>query len=555
RGRCLDRCGVREVATEWTGPAQGVRLLALAVALAAFPGCAIRRTAGSPPAARALAHPEDTRLGRQAAAQTQTHPGQTGVCLLDSNLKAFQARVELADAAQKTLDVQSYIIWGDHTGRMLAGRILAAADRGVRVRILVDDVQMVWRDSWITRLDAHPNIELRVFNPFLGTRTFALLVLWDFLEAGRLSRRMHNKMFAADNAVAIMGGRNIGDEYFAARADLNFEDLDVLVIGPAVPELSRSFDDFWNSEWAYPVGDWKSEKEKAKDIRKARQGVETQRPQDSQSFFAEALAQEELLPPLLGGQLPWDWADARVVYDRPKKITGGSGREGGIRVVPEVWSLVESVQDELIVISPYFVPGAQGMALFRKLRQRGVRIRILTNSLGSTDTAVAQTGYARYRAALLREGIELYELRPTAMSRLLDRRWLRRHATRPQTSLHAKAYIFDRKTVFVGSMNLDQRAHYLNTELGLIIHSPAVAGKIAGMFEESILPQHSYRMALGRSQPGGSPKHAADPVGEWPVWVTEEKGRIIHHAHEPNVSLLRKVWTSFLQLLPLEGQL
>jgi cardiolipin synthase C len=414
---------------------------------------------------------------------------------------------------------------------------------------------VVWRDSWITRLDAHPNIELRVFNPFLGTRAFSLLVLWDFLESGRLTRRMHNKLFVADNSVAIMGGRNIGDEYFAARPDLNFEDLDVLAMGPAVQELSRSFDLFWNNEWAYPLEKWKSQKELVKDIRKARQGVERPPKQAQDPFFGETLGQGGILSRILNDELALDWAGARVVYDLPAKITTSNRKDPAIHVVPEVWSLVENVRRELIVISPYFVPGEKGLALFRKLRQRGVRIRILTNSLGSTDAAIAQTGYSRYRKALLREGIELYELKPSAMSRTRDRRWFRRHATRPQTSLHAKAFIFDRQTLFVGSMNLDHRAHYLNTELGLIIDSPSLADKTAGLFEESIQPQHSYRMALAPFPRTASPKLASEPVREWAVWVSEEQGREIRHSHEPRVSFCRRLKLGFLKLLPLESQL
>jgi cardiolipin synthase C len=528
---------------------------ALLLALAVLPGCAFRRSGCVAQPSYALSHPETTPLGSQVAAKAALHPGQSALHVLDSNREALQARVQLADAAQKTLDVQAYIIWGDHTGRLLAERILNAADRGVRVRILVDDVNLVWKDSWVTRLDAHPNIDLRVFNPFLGTRTSALLVLLDAVESGRLTRRMHNKLVVADNAVAIMGGRNIGDEYFAARADVNFEDLDVLVAGPAVQDLSRSFDEFWNNEWAYPVEAWRSEKGKTKDMRKARQAVETRRAEDTTSPFGEALAQGEVLPRLLDDPRRLEWAKARVVYDRPNKINGGSEEDGGIHVIPEAWSLVENVQHELIVISPYFVPGEAGVALFRKLRQRGVRIRILTNSLGSTDAAIAHTGYARYRRTLIHDGIELYELKPSAMSRPLDRRWFRRHATRPQTSLHAKAFVFDRQTVFVGSMNLDNRAHYLNTELALIIDSPQVAETMVGLFEESIQPQHSYRMALAPFHVLPSPKHADDPVRQWPVWMTEEKGQPVRYSHEPHASLCRKLSAGFLTLLPLEGQL
>jgi cardiolipin synthase C len=538
---------------------QGARCLrqagTLCLLLAALAGCVSRRTVLPATVSEALSRPEQTRLGAQVAAQAGLHPGLSGVYVLDANIEAFQARAQLADAAQKTLDVQSHIILGDTTGRLLAQRILAAADRGVRVRILADDISLVFRDSWITRLDAHPNIQMRVFNPFLGARTSWFLILRDVAEAGRLTRRMHNKLFAADNAVAIMGGRNIGDEYYAARADLNFEDLDVLVAGPVVRDLSRSFDEYWNSEWAYPVRDWKSEREQDNDLQKIRKAARPGPVTPTQRLFSDVLARADLLERLDGGQLRLDWAKARVIYDRPDKVSGGTAQDSGIKVIPEIWSLIEDVRDELIVISPYFVPGEEGTALLCKLRRRGVRVRILTNSLGSTDTGLAQTGYTPYRRALLHEGIEIHELKPSAMSRPLDRRWLRRHATRPQSSLHAKAYVFDRKTVFVGSMNLDNRARYLNTELGLILDSPAVAGRIAALFEESALPQHSYRMALQPFLVLHSPRHVGEPVQEWPVWITEEMGRAVRYDHEPHVSVCRRLGTGFLALLPLESQL
>lgn len=518
-------------------------------------GCALHHRRPMVQPSHALTNQFTTTLGQRTQRAAARHPGLTGLRLLDSNLEALVARVEMAEAAENTLDLQSYIIWGDASGRLLAGRILEAADRGVRVRVLVDDINIVWKDSWITRLDAHPRIEVRVFNPFLGRRTSWLLVLRDLVEAGRLTRRMHNKLFVADNAVAIMGGRNIGDEYFAARPDRNFEDLDVIVVGAGVSDLSRSFDAYWNSSWAFPLAHWKSEREQNRDIRKLRAGVSGDPERPLPEAFQEALEQMRLLDDLLNDGTELNWGRARVVYDRPQKISGGDANGSGIQVLPEVWDLVAAVQEELIIISPYFVPGQRGADLLRALRQRGVRIRILTNSLGSTDVSLAQTGYYRYRRRLLEAGVELYELRPTAMSRLADQRWFRRHATRPQTSLHAKAFVFDRQRILVGSMNFDQRAHYLNTELGLVIEQPEAASRLAALFEESIQPRHSYRMELRTFERVTSPKLADQPGGRWPVWIAELEGREVSFSQEPDVSVLRKIWAGLLGLLPLEGQL
>jgi putative cardiolipin synthase len=521
--------------------------------LLACAGCLGRYTAAPDRASFALSHSQPTRLGEATVAQTRQHPGESGVFVLDSNVEGFQARAQLVDQAQKTLDVQTYIFWGDLTGRLLAERILNAADRGVRVRILVDDLNVAWKDEWVTRLDAYTNVEVRVFNPFLGIHTAWPLVLWDMTQTGRLSRRMHNKMFVADNAVAIAGGRNIGDQYFAQRDDFNFQDLDVMVIGPSVQELSGIFDEYWNSKWACPVEAWREKGKNAKDARQEVGPPPTGLPPD---FPVTSSDTADMLQQLLKGTLPLDWSPIRVVYDEPKKMNGKTGPESGIRVLPDVWSLLGEVRDDLIVISPYFVPGEEGVACFRELRRRGVRIRILTNSLGSTDLALAQTGYARYRRQLLDEGVEIYELKPSALGRPKDRRRSRHHASHPQAGLHTKAFILDRKTALVGSMNLDKRAYYLNTELGLVIESPEVARKLAGLFEESTQPGFCYRMGLVTVPATGSPKmKELWPAYKWPVWTTEEQGRTVSYSRQPDSTLWRNFLYGFLMLLPMEGEL
>jgi putative cardiolipin synthase len=529
--------------------------LGVGVVLAALSGCTSARTGVAPAPVPPAARTGETRLEQRIRTQGAAHEGASGFYVLDSNLDAFLARAELAAAAERTLDVQSYIIRGDVTGRLLAERLLDAADRGVRVRLLVDDVSVMWKDSSIVRLDAHPNIDVRVFNPFIGLRTSWTLILYDFLHAGQLSRRMHNKMFAVDNALAIVGGRNIGDEYFAGREDVAFMDLDVLVAGPAVRDLTASFEDYWNSEWAYPVTDFKSKSERAKerDMRKVRRDIQAHFAKDERTDFADAMRQADLLPRLLAGKLTLDWAKARVVYDRPIKVSGEFTGRDVIKVSPRVWELAEEVKDELIVISPYFVPGEQGVKLFEALRKRGVRVRLLTNSLRSTDVTLAHTGYARYRRSLLQAGVELYELRPSALSGHRDWRLLHRRAL--AASLHTKAFIFDRRQVFVGSMNLDNRAHYLNTELGLVIDSPEVAQKIARLFEETIQPKNSYQLGLECFPVYASPKQGGTVQREWPVWFTEQKGQPVRYTHEPHANLWLQFWSNLLMILPLEGQL
>ena len=497
----------------------------------------------------------ETQIEKVVQAQAAEQDGKSGFYVLDSNLEAFLARADLVSSARRTLDVQSYIIRGDVTGRLLVERLFDAADRGVRVRVLVDDVSVMWKDSSIAWLDSYPNIDVRVFNPFIGLRTSWALVLYDFIHAGRLTRRMHNKMFAVDNSVAIVGGRNIGDEYFAARDDVAFMDLDVLVAGPAVRDLTTSFDEYWNSEWAYPVAEFrnKSERAQGRDLRKLRVKIQSHMAQDERTDFAEAMRKSDLLERLLAGKLPLDWAKARVIYDRPTKIDGNPSLGNPIKVSPRVWELAQGVQDELIVFSPYFVPGEDGVALFAELRKRGVRVRLLTNSLRSTDVTLAHTGYARYRQALLRAGVELYELKPSALNGHKDWKLLQRRAM--AASLHTKAFVFDRRKVLVGSMNLDNRAYYLNTELGLVIDSPEVSRKIVRLFEDSVQRKNSYELGLETFTISGSPKQGGVQACERPVWQTEEKGRPVRFTHEPHASLWLQFWSNMLMMLPLEGQL
>lgn len=524
----------------------------LVIALA---GCTFARNGGRPMPPSPPLRAGETQIEKVVQAQAAEQDGKSGFYVLDSNLEAFLARADLVSSARRTLDVQSYIIRGDVTGRLLVERLFDAADRGVRVRVLVDDVSVMWKDSSIAWLDSYPNIDVRVFNPFIGLRTSWALVLYDFIHAGRLTRRMHNKMFAVDNSVAIVGGRNIGDEYFAARDDVAFMDLDVLVAGPAVRDLTTSFDEYWNSEWAYPVAEFrnKSERAQGRDLRKLRVKIQSHMAQDERTDFAEAMRKSDLLERLLSGKLPLDWAKARVIYDRPTKIDGNPSLGNPIKVSPRVWELAQGVQDELIVFSPYFVPGEDGVALFAALRKRGVRVRLLTNSLRSTDVTLAHTGYARYRQALLRAGVELYELKPSALNGHKDWKLLQRRAM--AASLHTKAFVFDRRKVLVGSMNLDNRAYYLNTELGLVIDSPEVSRKIVRLFEDSVQRKNSYELGLETFTISGSPKQGGVQACERPVWQTEEKGRPVRFTHEPHASLWLQFWSNMLMMLPLEGQL
>jgi cardiolipin synthase C len=426
----------------------------------------------------ALRDPETTSLGHIIAAETGGK-NLSGFRLLTSGEEALGDLIALADHAERTLDIQYYIIQQDDSARILLHHVRLAADRGVRVRVLVDDLNTAGEDRRFMHLSEHVNVEVRVFNPFPGGRhntwTRVLASANDF---GRINHRMHNKLFVADNALAITGGRNIGDQYFTRDQHNNFIDLDVVAAGAIVPELSASFDAFWNSKFAYPIASV------AEPV-----NAETASPPPSDG--GEAGSVNWLEGELRSGKVQLTWVPATVLADRPAKIASETSPDEEVTIANNIGALMRSAKQELIVISPYFVPGQDGVALFAKLVGEGVHIRILTNSLASTDSPLVHNGYSHYRVALLKLGVELSEVRPE-----LGQKRARFHPFRSSTaSLHAKALVIDQKTVFIGSMNMDARSAYTNSELGLVIRSAEIARQVTSLLDD-ISADGSYRLQL-----------------------------------------------------------
>src|SRR6202795_2798727 len=395
----------------------------------------------------ALPDPQTTALGRLVVAE-QGNKNLSGIRLLTSGEEALGDLIALADHAERTLDIQYYIIHQDDSARILLQHVRLAADRGVRVRVLVDDLNTAGEDRRFMHLGAHANVEVRVFNPFPGGRS----ATWTRLLASvndipRINHRMHNKLFVADNALAITGGRNIGDEYFTRDQHYNFIDLDVVAAGAIVRELSASFDAFWNSKYAYPIASVA-----------APVGAERASPQHPDSVTS--LSSNWLGGELDSGRIQLTWVPATVLADRPAKIASETSPDEEVTIANNLAALMRSAKQELIVISPYFVPGKDGVALFARLVDQGVHIRILTNSLASTDSPLVHNGYSRYRVELLKLGIELSEVRPK-----LGQKRARFHPFRgSNASLHAKALVIDQRTVFIGSMNMDARSARFNSE-------------------------------------------------------------------------------------------
>jgi putative cardiolipin synthase len=449
---------------------------------------------------QALANPATTTLGR-IAAHSNPNRNLSGIRVLTSGDEAFASLIALADRAERTLDIQYYLIHQDESARLLLQHVRLAADRGVRVRLLVDDLNTAGEDRRFMHLGEHANVEVRVFNPFPGGR----LTTWTRFVASasdmrRINHRMHNKLFVADNALAIAGGRNIGDQYFTRDLHSNFIDLDVVAAGSIVPQLSATFDAFWNSKYAYPIASVAAP-------------VQAETASQPLHDVVEAADVNWLAHELDAKELELLWVPATVLADGPAKIASEASPDVEVTIAHDVATLMRSAKQEVIIISPYFVPGTDGVALMQELVGRGVHIRILTNSLASTDSPLVHNGYAHYRVALLKLGIELSEVRPK-----LGQKRPRFHPFRSSNaSLHAKALVIDQRTVFIGSMNMDARSAHTNSELGLVMRSPEIARQVTNLLDD-ISADGSYTLEL---EHGDRIKWSSGEPGAEKVWHTD----------------------------------
>jgi putative cardiolipin synthase len=494
----------------------------------------------------ALAKPEATTLGRRLGERAREHAGLSGFNLLLDGTDSFAMRMSIARKAEKTLDLQYFLLQQDDTGRLLLGALLDAADRGVRVRLLLDDALGIDGGTAIRPLVAHPNIEIRVFNPFAAPQELVLLRgVENVLQAGRLNYRMHNKLFVGDNAIAVTGGRNIGDEYFQASTELEFGDFDLVVAGPMVRELSQSFDVYWNDRLAVPVDAQPLGRPSSGDLAACREALAEHARRMATSAYARLLREHDSLAAILSGKLPLVWVKAALAYDAPDKAAAVNGERPGQLMWKRVATATEAVKSDLIIVTPYLVPGDSEMELIRQLRGRGVRVRILTNSLASTDMPIVHTAYRRYRVPLLQMGVELYEVR-AQLGEPETKRGPIKSGSSGAFALHAKVFVFDRQRAFVGSMNFDRRSLRINTELGLIIDSPQIARDIAARFDAITQPANSYKVVL---QPAGT--LAAESVR----WLGAEGGKAVSFDTEPGTDPVKRGWIDALSLLPLDGLL
>lgn len=461
--------------------------------------------------------------------------GQNGLTGISDGLDAFAARIALIRAAQSALDVQYYVWHKDRAGQLMLNELRAAVARGVRLRLLVDDLGAPDLDDILHGLNSLPGAEVRLFNPFLLRRMRTVNLLLDF---GRLNRRMHNKSLTADGVACILGGRNIGDEYFEGGKDFHFIDFDVLLTGPAAAEVAADFDIYWASAAAVPVTRLLRHPPGALDRLKAQAETIWQEPDSA--AYAAALDDGNPVQDLLDGRLQPHHAPVQLVSDDPVKATGRAKRKHLLASrLAALLSLPETSAD---FITAYFVPGGRGLRALTAMAKRGVRIRVLTNGQQSTDVGLVHCGYARYRRRLLRAGISVYELKAgLGQPKPRRRRRLRRVLSASSgNSLHAKTFVIDGRQIFVGSFNLDQRSVFLNTELGLLIDSPGLSAEVSEALDQD-LAENAYRLFLKKDGTHGALR-----------WVEPTDTGEVTHITEPGTTLFSRTLLRLAGRLPIE---
>ena len=497
-------------------------------------GCAQLPPAKMQPVEPAFDQPQTTRLGQLAGVAASTRAGQSGFVILDTGRQAFLHRAALIEAAERSIDAQYYIWNSDLSGRYLARRLLLAADRGVRVRLLLDDINVGDRDAVLAALDHHPNVSIRIYNPF-ATRAGPGKWLSFLGEFQRLNRRMHNKTFVVDAAFGIVGGRNIGDEYFDLHAVASFRDRDLLAAGPVVGDMSANFDAYWNNAWAYPIevlAPDGSDQDAEQQLARAR-ALAGDTSGLTQTPALEAGAGLSAAESALSAAI---WAPAELVFDAPAQDMR-EATDAPRATARALSALIDETRQEILAESAYFILGDAQLDGVARLRDRGVRVAVLTNSLASNDLTTNHAGYARRRTAMLERGLELHELRPDAAA---CANWVEHtdFCGHGAVSLHAKSVVFDRRTLYVGSFNINLRSIYLNGETVLIVHSRQLAQRVAADIETALAPANSWRVL--RTADGGLQWSAAG-ASEW--------------RHEPATGWWRRFKSAVFAMFPMEKYL
>jgi len=514
-----------------------VQVIALLSVLASvLSGCSNLPPGADYPKTRSLAVPltAPTRLSTAFQNVVAMHGSSSGFHIFSVGVDGLLTRMELIESAERTLDLQYYIFRGDDTGGTIRAALKRAAARGVRIRILVDDADTVSGDERLFELANVANVEVRVYNPWAYRGHARLIRHLEYLtHHSRLDYRMHNKLLIADQTVALTGGRNIGDQYFQVDPDSQFADDDVFTVGAALTPLQKCFDEFWNSDLAIPS--------------QALREPQTTRAEPSPgaaevaAHLKEKLAAGEPLAGLLSGSSPLVWAQSRVIYDSPNKKDVEAGLRAGRLMYGPVAEAAANVQHEMLMVTPYLVPARSELKLVHDQRARNSRVAILTNSLESAPELSAHAGYTHYRPQLLKDGVELFEVR-SHLESTRGSGQSKRISAAGNYALHAKLLVFDREHLYIGSMNFDRRSHSLNTELGLIIDSPELAQQTAARFDAMTRPESAYSVRF------------SDP-GEHLIWHCREQGHEIDHNTEPARNSWQRLKVRLISLLPIDPEL
>lgn len=514
-----------------------IRFWIAAAILAALASCAPIRLDQTAEPSHAYDRPHETALGRAHALEQAKHPGLSAYRLINNGSSAIVTRGVLADLAERSIDLQYFIFDADDIGAFIAERLLAAANRGVRVRMIIDDYQSRVMDATLARLDAHPNIEIRIYNPYPDRAWWRPMQM--LLNLDRLGRRMHNKVYAVDGQAAILGGRNLSNHYFEAEGETNFRDVDVLASGPVVKDVLRQFDSYWNSPVVVPVAAYNA---------MPTPGPATELPPELRKFidaergpFAEyARRREEIRARIMHPAGEFIWAKGVAVSEPPIRREAGAPKASA-EVARTLAIQRQATKSEFVMQTAYFVPTDRGVEVLSELVRRGVRVRTMTNSLATTDVPAVHAGYARYREALIAGGVELHEYRPDA-SRPTPKGHLLRLG-RSESTLHAKVIVHDRSVVWIGSANSDPRSRRLNTETGLLIESRELAERLLETMERDFSPEQSWKLSL-EPDPAGSAKRL--------VWRGTQDGQAVRLEREPGAGLLKQLGVILFSLLPIE---
>jgi putative cardiolipin synthase len=469
----------------------------------------------------------ESTMGRAVAEIVAQHPPeQSGFYPVFDGIDSLALRLLMAERAERSIDAQYFLIHDDLVGSVFINSLLRAANRGVRVRLLVDDIQLKGYDAGMAALDSHENFELRIFNPFAHRKARAL----DVTSLSRVSRRMHNKSFTVDNQMTLIGGRNIADEYFDAKKGERFGDLDVLAIGSIVPKVSAMFDSYWNHRASLPMPAIAEVPENADEaLATLHERVSKSLEEVDASEYADAV-RSSILDYVHTDSSAFTWAEYDLVFDSPDKSNPDFDTEDG-SIIVQMRAGIGDIEQQLFVVTPYFVLTKDNIEGFRGLRDRNIDITVLTNSLASNNHSVSHSGYAPNRKRLLQMGVNLFELRANTSIAAEESKGVQES----KSTLHAKAFSVDRKRIFIGSFNWNQRSANLDTELGVIIHSPEMATALVERVTAG-LPEHSFMVFLNED---GKLR-----------WKGQDNGQEVILTKEPQTSAWHRFSAGFLRIAP-----